>query len=198
MKSILIVLSITLFSVTFSQDTGLGLRIGDLNGLTFKKYMGENAIEISLGRSNYFSDGDKYHNDRYNDWYNDKNYGYYDTKNVHIDKGTPLGLQVHYLFNNELDDVTPGLSWYWGLGGQLRWRTYEYSYDYRLNNNSSWQYDSERVTNMDIGFDGVAGVEYTMADLPLSFFLDVTLFIELADDFLATNGQAGLGARYNF
>jgi hypothetical protein len=158
-------------------ELGLGLRVGDPTGLTVKKYFGDNALEINLGRS-YVWGWRGYYNGRYNDDWDFRG-------------RVPLSLQVHYLWHNRLRG-TPELSWYWGLGAQLRHHSYVVVYKDR-----GRRYE-ERYADYDLGLDFVLGLEYTFSSDPLSIFADVTPFIEVADRPFYLWLQAGAGIRYNF
>ncbi|MBK6832505.1 MAG: hypothetical protein IPG92_18020 [Flavobacteriales bacterium] len=48
------------------------------------------------------------------------------------------------------------------------------------------------------GADGVIGLEYTFSKVPISLFLDGTLFMEIFDDPFLFRPQAGTGARFRF
>ena len=133
MKKILFLLFI-LFSVhTYSQNCGIGICLGDPTGLTFKKYFGSHALEISLGRTEIFA-GNSWYDDRFDHWYKDKKFNYY-RYTLDAYKVTPIGLQVHYLFQNHIkkigdSDIT-NLDWYIGFGGQMRFLQYIYDYEYQ-------------------------------------------------------------------
>ncbi|WMJ72169.1 hypothetical protein RCC89_03160 [Cytophagaceae bacterium ABcell3] len=184
----------------FAQDFwGLGLRAGDPTGITAKRYMGNNALEINFGRTNMFY-GRGWYDSRFRDWYRDQDYHYlYRDIEYRGHRGTaPISLQVHYLFHHDFLDV-PGLRWYYGVGGQFRFQSFRYNYRYRYHNSNQWHYvDGRRVTNIDLGVDGVLGMEYTFADFPVSVFLDGNLFMELFDNPFLFHMQVGLGGRYNF
>src|SRR5690606_3855269 len=130
-------------------------------------------------------------------------FGYSDFQYRGYSASTPIGVQVHYLFrksiNTVADEQISGLEWYYGFGGQFRYQTYTYDYRYKLSGDPNWYYEAgERVTDVDIGVDGVIGLEYTVEDAPVSVFLDATLFMEVLDDPFLFRMQAGVGARYNF
>ena len=55
------------------------------------------------------------------------------------------------------------------------------------------------VTNcLDVGVDGVLGLEYTFPKAPVSVFLDGTLYMELFDDPFLFSLQGGTGVRFRF
>lgn len=202
--SIGIVSALVLFSNnTMGQNNwGVGVRLGDPSGISIKKYTENNAIELSVGRT-HWSARDNWYNNRFDDWYKDKKFGHHDFQYWGHKASTPIGVQLHYLFrksiNQVADESVRGLEWYYGFGGQFRYQTYSYDYRYKLDGDPNWYYNSgERVTDLDIGVDGVIGLEYTFEDAPISVFLDATLFMEVVDNPFLFWMQAGVGARYNF
>ncbi len=187
---------------THGQEWGIGIRLGDPNGITIKKYMEGNALEFSIGRSHFFN-GNGYYDNRFNDWYNDMKFGYNDFQYVNYKTSVPIGFQLHYLIQKPIttigDDDIRGLAWYYGYGGQLRYQSYTYSYRYKLGGNPEWIYTTgQRVTDIDIGGDGVIGLEYTFEEAPITVFIDITLFIEVIDNPLLFWFQSGIGGRYRF
>lgn len=195
---ILLVLSMTFSIDAIGQNNwGLGVRLGDPSGITLKKYMDKNALEVSVGRTHLFY-GDKWYDKRFNKWYDGKKFGYQDFQYLAYKASTPIGIQVHYLFRKPLESAS-GLEWYFGVGGQLRYQTFTYDYRYKVNGNSQWYYATgDRVTDFDLGADGVLGLEYTFKEVPLSLFLDATLFMEVVDNPFLFSLQGGIGVRYNF
>lgn len=189
--------------IGFAQDNwSIGARLGDPTGFTAKKYMNNNAIEFNVGRSYRFAGRGLYTN-RFTNWYNQQSFNYQTVQYENHRNSAASTVQVHYLFHNALDNVfdlpTAGLDWYWGVGGQFRVQTYTYEYKYKLDGDPNWHYESDaRVSDFDLGADGVIGLEYTFADLPISVFTDMTLFVELVDDPFVFHFQGGLGGRYNF
>lgn len=91
-------------------------------------------------------------------------------------------LLAHYLFHFPVNGA-PGLDWYYGFGGQLQ------SHD---------RGDRDGDNNVELGGDGVIGLEYTLANAPVSIFLDGILFLEIIDDPFDLDLDVGIGVRYNF
>jgi hypothetical protein len=203
MKTTLLAAFMALGIVGFAQDNwSIGLRLGDPTGFTAKKYMGNNAIEFNVGRSYSFS-GRGLPNNGFSSWHGQQNFNHQSFQYVNHRNSSAFGVQVHYLFHNRLDNVfeleTPGLDWYWGLGGQARMQNYTYEYKYKIDGDPNWHYETDaQVADYDLGVDGVIGLEYTFAYLPISVFTDMTLFVELIDDPFMFHFQGGLGGRYNF
>ena len=204
MKSLIIgIVSMLITSTnTYSQDWGIGIRLGDPSGITLKKYMDGKAFELSVGRSHVFN-GKGYYDNRFNDWYYDKKFGYKDFQYSGFKSSTPISIQFHYLIqkgiNKIADDDISGLEWYFGFGGQIRSQSYTYDYRYKLEGDSEWFYaEGEKVTDIDIGADGVIGLEYTFKNAPISVFVDATLFMEIIDNPFLFWFQGGIGGRYRF
>lgn len=195
---------ILLFSPAASgqNDWGLGIRFGDPSGLTLKKYMGDRALELSIGRTHWFYDDDWYDR-RFDDWYEAQRFRYRDLRYVGHEKSVPIGLQLHYLFHKDIAGTgrggASGLDWYYGFGGQIRFQGYRYDYRYRREGNPDWYYEtSSRIVDFDLGGDVVIGLEYTFANAPISLFMDATLFMEIIDDPFLFWFQGGIGGRFNF
>jgi hypothetical protein len=56
----------------------------------------------------------------------------------------------------------------------------------------------ERRNDIDLGVDGLVGLEYTLPSAPISILADVNLFLEIVDDPFFAAGQGGVGICYNF
>lgn len=175
---------------------GIGARIGDPLGITAKSYtQNQTALEFSLGQPSRIW----YNNNYYEDRFFDK--GGYDKTKQNFHKldwrlSYAIALQVHHLWHQEIRQL-PGLDWYWGVGGQIRVKSYKYEYSYTETSTGTLIEDEDRLTDVDLGPDGVIGLEYTFDELPLTVFLDATLFLEFIDN-LKIYGQPGVGVRYHF
>lgn len=168
------------------KNISLGLRFGDPAGLTLKKYNGSTAWEINLGRSyrwGYRYDDRFYRYDRFHDR---KGYDY-----KGHDAGPTTALQVHWLKHHDIAGAS-NLQFYFGVGPQARFTNVHYRYKY-----DDKEY-YERFTDVDLGVDGVIGLEYTIPGAPLSIFLDGNVFVEVFDAPGWIHGQSGIGIRYNF
>jgi hypothetical protein len=188
-------------SLSEHPNWGIGVRLGDPSGITIKKYMSRTALELSIGRSHLYSNRSRY--DRgFDDWYYDKNYGYKEFQYLGYKRSAPIGVQLHYLFHKPLttrDASVGNLDWYLGFGGQFRTQRYTYDFRYKREGSPDWYYSKgESVLDIDLGVDGVIGLEYMFKKVPLSIFGDVTLFMEVVDQPFLFWFQGGLGVRYNF
>ena len=187
-------------SSSIDYNWGVGIRLGDPSGITLKKYLSDGvAFEVSIGRTRLIQ-RKHYYKDNFDDWYDDNDYYYDDFEYQGHKASSPIGVQVHYLIQKPLfENDVEGLYWYFGGGGQLSYRTYTYDYRYKLEGSSNWIYETGYTTrDIDFGVDGVIGAEYFMADIPLSFFADFTLFMELYDSPFLFYPNGGLGGRFNF
>jgi hypothetical protein len=167
---------------------GIGLRLGDPLGVTLKRYLAEGkSLEFNLGRSaNWgYNYADRFYDN--NKW---KTYDYLAYK-----ANNAVTFQLHFLFHKDIQGAK-GLQWYWGVGPQLRFKSYAYSY--RYDGGNSWVYVTEDVTDVDFGADAVLGLEYRIKSAPLAVFADANLFLELLNDPLFLYAQGGVGIRYNF
>ena len=176
----------------FAQEQGIGLRIGDPIGITYKRYLAkERAIEFGIGtatsgwNTNYYENSFEDY-DRYN------NYDY----RSHEVKGT-LYLQGRYEFqyNIPIEGMEGKLDWYWGIGAMLKVATVDFTYQ---NEVSPYDIVKDKRTDIDLGPEGIAGMEYTFQDIPLTVFGEVSLMLEFADRPLTFRTFAGVGARFNF
>lgn len=194
MKKLLVtVLLLVCFSFAFGQrynryDAGLGLRLGDPFGLSYKYYMqGNKAFEANFGStfpgfySGYFSNT-----------FNDVE-GY--------ERATYLGHTVNFavaanarlLAHQDFPEDIDGLQWYFGVGAQIRL----IGVDYRFLTSAEIM-RTESYTDVGLGPEGIIGAEYIIPDTPLTAFIDLSLFLEIYDNPLLFRFQGGLGMRYNF
>ena len=65
------------FGVDAQPKFGVGFRLGDPSGISIKKYFSANALELSVGRSHLWNRDDWYDR-RFDEWYEEKNFGYKD------------------------------------------------------------------------------------------------------------------------
>ncbi len=175
-----------------SYTTGIGIRLGDPLGITYKRYLpADCALEFNLGSTNVgfygayhrntFRKKSKYDNFRYN--------GY----NVNY----AVAIQVHYLYHKDFSQLTPGMDWYYGFGGQIRLMGVRYDY-LIVDGPAAGTFGSDELTNFDIGPEGIIGLEYNIMNAPLSAFAELSLFAEIIDNPLRLRMQAAIGIRYNF
>ena len=198
MKKTLLLSLVLMLSIAGYGQMGIGVRLGDPSGITFKKYNGDNALELSIGRFSQRNSG--FFNKRFDLWFDDQQFGYSDVNFQSFKSSAPFGLQVHYLMHKDwFASELAGLQWYCGFGGQFRVQTFTFSYRYKIAGSSNWiNAGNEKITDLDLGADGVLGAEYEFEDVPIRVFTDVTLFMEVVDNPFLFWFQYGIGGRYMF
>lgn len=195
MRTILILLALFIISETaFAQfeNTSIGLRLGDPLGITYKKYLpGERALEFNLGSTNvgFYS---SYHSNTFRRTSDYDNFRYNGNS---VDYA--IGFQARYLFHKDFSQITPGMDWYYGFGGQVRLMgvTYEYIV---VDGPNAGRFGSDERTNIDIGPEAIIGLEYDIPEVPLSAFAEISLFAEIIDNPIRFRMQGAIGIRYNF
>lgn len=174
-----------------AQQQGIGIRLGQPMGITYKKYLPHNkALEFMLATAprdwgyNYYKNSFGWY-DKYNDYL----YRSHEVDNI-------LYLGARYLFHYDIveEGMSGDLKWFWGLGGVLKTASVEYDY---IDEAPPHNWHSDTRTDIDLGPEGVIGMEYTFEKVPVSLFADFSLMMELVDrPTLRTLG--GTGARFNF
>ena len=171
----------------FSQ--GIGLRVGDPFGLTYKTY-GNNraALEFTLGTTSRNRHG-AYYKDKFESIGDFDDFRYAD----HTLEYT-VALQGRYLLHYSFPANVEGrLDWYWGVGAHLRLSSLEYSYF-----DEAQIITSDQRTNFDLGPEGIIGMEYELQDFPITGFGEFSLLGELVDQPLKFRLFAAVGVRYGF
>lgn len=190
LKSLLFFLFIaTSFCINAQErPNGIGLRVGDPLGITYKKYGSENSYEAIFGRALY--QGDRYYYKRYSKVFYkkyDSGYSYLGTYYVQ-----PFALAFHFLKNYNINSIA-GLYWYFGAGPQIRFGQIQYVYK-----NAAGLRIEENAFQFDVGANAVIGAEYAFQDAPISIFAELGLNLELWNMPFALWGIGGVGARFRF
>jgi hypothetical protein len=181
---------LTSFSVfAQSNNQGIGLRIGDPLGVSYKMYMqGNTALEFVFGTVSRNS-----HNAYYKDTFRKKD-KFDDFIYSDHDVDYTIVLMGRYLFHEAFPANVEGrLDWYYGGGVQLRVSNVNYQYFDELDN-----IDSEEITNIDLGPEAILGVEYELKDYPIVGFGEVSLLMELVDRPFHFRAFGAIGVRYAF
>ncbi len=178
------------FAVAQGQDRAIGLRFGDPTGISYKKYLPRHkAVELGLGTST-IGWHQQYYRNAFRDFDKFEPYEYSD----HQVSGT-LYLQAKYLvqYDIEIEGMIGSLQWYWGGGALLKLSKINYRYT-----DPSNEIFRDVHTDVDIGPEGILGMEYTFEDVPLTIFGDISLMIEIVDRPGIPRGFSGVGLRYDF
>lgn len=180
---------------SYGRTWGIGLRAGDPAGLTIKKYSGNNAWELNIGRTAYWGRYSYY--DAFYDYRAYELYRKVEFKDYWVDRA--LGIQLRYLWQKDLNlDGLSGLQWYYGLGGQIKSVAVKYHYKYEDQWGNKYDNFYSTANYINLGIDGIIGLEYTFQEIPLSIFTDINLFLEVYRSLFNIHPQGGLGIRYNF
>ena len=195
LSSLLFVLPLSLFSQdeggTSDKKIGVGFRFGDPVGLTIKTYGSSSQWEFNIGRTystswkRYGYDDNFYRLAKY-----DKDDYIFKKYESHL---APLSLQIHYLRSKAIE-VIDRLDFYYGFGLQVRMGRIEYWYLEKATGVSH----NKVYSDIDLGIDGIFGLEYTFEEIPMSIFLDVMMFMEVYDYPFYFWPQGGIGMRYNW
>jgi hypothetical protein len=176
--------------VAEAQHQGIGLRLGEPFGITYKRYLpGNAAVEFGIGTAP--KDWSKnYYSNSFENRYEDDDEVSHKVRNV-------LYLQGRYLFHNPInaDGIEGKFNWYWGPGVVLKSARVEYRYRQEIPTTN--QVLERKRTDTDFGPEIIGGVEYTFEDAPVSIFAEMSLFLELTDR-TTFRLLGGVGARFNF
>lgn len=191
-RTIVCLIGLVYFSqTTYAQryDQGVGIRIGDPFGITYKQYGSNNAaLEFTLGTTSRNRHG-AYYKDKFKSISDFDRFNYSD----HTVDYT-LAVQGRYLLHYSFPANVEGrLDWYWGVGAQLRLSNLEYAY---FDESESLNFDER--TNFDLGPEGIIGMEYELEDFPIVGFGEFSLLGELVDQPLKFRLFAAMGVRYAF
>lgn len=179
---------VTGFTLGQVRDQGIGLRLGDPVGITYKSYFANPmALEIVVGTSSA-----NWHNNYYRKAFNSASrfdgFDYIDHQVNYT-----ISLQGRLLWHQAVPANVEGrLDWFYGFGVHIRSSDVEYSYfeqDIR-------RFDKKQ--NFDLGPEGVVGVEYELLDFPIVAFAEANLMAELIDNPFRFRLFGALGVRYAF
>jgi hypothetical protein len=179
-------------------DGGVGLRVGDPFGLSYKKYRDtETALEFILGAS-----GTNWHTSYYRKSYDRiSKFDNFLYDGHRVDYSIALG--GRFLWQKNFNEDVDGFQWYYGAGLQMRFASVEYTLiDRSLVTDANDIFTANRQFdthyNVDIGPEGIIGLEYTLYDAPLTLFMETSLFAEVVDNPFSFRFFGALGMRINF
>lgn len=181
--------------VTIPKDGtihGLGVRIGDPYGITYKAYFPKDlAFEVIAGSSFY---------GLYSNFIRNQ-FGLFSeiAANEYLRHQTNFiySIQMRALFQRDISPDYPRLQYYVGLGGQ--YRLIDADYTFRVPDaepGRSFQTTNRRIATL--GPEAIVGLEYGWNFAPLTTFAEVNLLGEFVLDQFRFRSLGGLGARINF
>lgn len=180
--------------LAFSQERGVGLRVGEPFSITYKDFISDYiSIEGMIGSAGV--NGSSYYQ---RDFENNPP----ESNAFYISHGVKKGLSfnVRSAYHEDFTDsfgITEGyLLAYGGAGIQLRTNRVTYSYTVEQVGNGNLLKDER--TNVDFGPEAFIGSEYYFSDLPMNVFAEFGIFMELVDRIGHLKAQGGIGVRYLF
>ncbi len=193
MRGILIVLFLSIGTFgALAQEQSIGLRIGTPMAITYKRYLSDHrAFEFGLGTTPP-GWNDNYYRNSFGDYSRYDGYSY----NSHNVRSTVF-FQARYLFQYEIpiEGMIGDLGWYWGPGAVLKFASVDFVYQNRA---FPFNVVNDRRTDIDLGPELIAGVEYTFQGVPITLFGEASLMLEFADRPLNLRVFGGIGGRFNF
>ncbi len=177
---------------------GIGIKVGDPVTLTYKFYANENfaiAIDAGSAASGLYN---KHHRERFganvpesiSAISDDVRYVRHEIINEYV-------LEGKLLYQSKADKLFPGLQFYVGGGWQFRKVdiTYFYFYELQFRERETGEFDSNKIAQ---GPVVTTGLEYAYFKLPISAFIEVSMFSDILDDPGWMRFQGGVGIRYVF
>jgi len=188
--SVIIVLAMCHLIYGQRKTQGIGLRLGDPSGLTYKKYLDKvHAVEFGIGSS-----GPGWHHAYYQNSFESIN-AYESHRYRSHQLKSALYIQGRYLLHSEIfvEGMEGKWDWYWGLGGVLKFANVRYNY---IPSDGTVE-QTDYYNDLDLGPEGIAGMEYTFEDIPLTIFGEVSLMVEFLNR-VTLQPFAAAGLRYRF
>lgn len=193
MKLRLIILLMALPILSFAQERGAGIRLGEPFSLTYKDFLDDYlSFEIMVGSGGV--NGPNYYQRSFE---NNPPSSASIYQSYSVRRGVSLnGRMALHEDITDMFEITEGyLLGYAGVGAQLRTTNVTYSY-LQANPNQQILQIEER-SNIDFGPEAFGGAEYYFEEFPISVFAEIGVFLELIDRF-NFRGQGGIGVRYLF
>jgi hypothetical protein len=170
----------------------LGLRVGEPMGISFKAFTGQSSafeFVVATAAKEWSS---RYYRSSFSSYDEFSNRSY----RSHA-VGDVLYGQARYLRHSPIvwEGVPGTVEWYWGFGVLGKMARVEYFFH---DNGFPAVSRSASITDYDIGPESMIGIEYSLEKIPLSMFIEVTVFLELIDRTGIFRGFTNVGIRYNF
>jgi len=170
---------------------GLGLRIGDPMGITYKIYYKRKiAFELTggVGFSGLYS---PIHRQKFNliDKFSEFEYIAHNVESSYAHQGRVI-----------LHHSIPGyhrLDWYIALGYHVRWYQLKYVYSF-IDENDRQDVGSSLYNDFDLGPEGALGFEFDYPNVPITVFAEAGAFYNLEGVKKFWRIQGALGARIDF
>lgn len=173
---------------------GIGIKVGDPFALTYKYYANKHfAVAADFGRS---ASG------LYSSYYNKIFTEFYDPSDAEILSHKVKAdwvAEAKVLYQMSIEQVSPGLQLYAGVGWEIR--NLKIEYDYYADDGltppirTNFKETQNRLTQ---GAQAVFGIEYSYFKIPVSAFMEMEYYYDLVKDPGYRKVQGGAGLRYVF
>lgn len=177
---------------------GIGFKLGDSFGLTYKFYFTE--------RFSVVADVGKTSSGLYNRYYREKFQDYIQTDTLqegsityltHRVKSDWVG-ELKLLWHLDVRKISPGLKVYVGVGPEIKTTHLEYQYLYENNINGQTESNSFTRRRITFGPQATLGIEYAYFQIPISAFMELELYNDISMDLGWRRFEGGVGLRYIF
>ncbi len=183
---------------------GLGFKLGDPFGATYKYYAGKNfsvALDFGKPASGLYN---RYFREKFEDYgvefdtLSDNAALNYSSHKVTND----LVGEIKLLYSLDAGKISPGLQLYAGVGWQWKSTKLKYFYFYNLRTPNGGEianeFRSTDRTRLTMGPQLVLGIEYAYFQIPISAFMEVEFFSDIQADPGWQHFEGGVGLRYVF
>lgn len=182
-------------SLSYAQESGIGIRFGEPISFTYKDFWKDFiSIEMMIGRAG--TNNSSYYQKNFDSNPPSQNALYLGER---TNPGISINLRsaIHRDVTDQFDIETGYLLGYVGLGAQIR--AIQVTYLYSINFiTPGGGFLSDTSINLDLGPEFFVGSEYYFNNLPISVFAEAGIFLEILDRGGHTKGQGGIGIRYLF
>jgi hypothetical protein len=189
---VLLALVLQTIATAQTKPNQIGLRLGAPLGVTYRRNITERtALELVVGT------GSRTWNARYYERSFESHFG--DDATLYLDHSVSniIHTQLRYLFLRPIvwEGVPGKFDWYFGPGVGFKSAKVKYVYETLY---FPFGVESTTRTDVDFGPELVVGGGYTLEEIPLNFFLEVNILIELSDRPGQLRGNSAIGLRYGF
>jgi hypothetical protein len=178
---------------------GIGIKLGDPFALTYKFYASKNlafAIDAGKTASGLYNE---YYRNSFMDYLPDSLEATETIQHLSHKVTSDFFLEGKFLYQWDADNLSKGLHFYAGAGWQWRNATINYEYLYSDDSNLGISYTGSLTkTRFTYGPVVLVGLEYAYFSIPISAFIEIEWFSDVALDPGYTRFQGGVGLRYVF
>ena len=193
MKKPLFFLLLIIHFNAFSQERGIGIRVGEPFSITYKDFLNDYlSLEGTLGIAGVNSD--TYYQEAFENNLPNSD-AFYLSNSAKRGVSIQLRTAYHEDFSESFGIKKGYILGYGGLGAQFR--TTNVNYVYNLSRGAISQDElQEKRTDINFGPEIFIGVEYYFDEIPINVFVEGGLFLEILTTSPHAKGQGGAGLRY--